>query len=80
MKPPQWLYDIRHPLLAPLWTPEGYRWFHVGHRALLWLVGRILCRWELWENRHGLRRMKEQADALDDMNRALERVRKAFEP
>lgn len=76
MRPPQWLYDVRHPLLAPKWSGRPWRWYH---RLALAVVDWTLGCFELWQGRHGLRAMKEKADAMEDLARATERVRKAFE-
>lgn len=76
MRAPQWLYDLRHPLLAPKWSGRPWRWYH---RAGLAVIGWILDRFEMWQWREGHRLMKEKADAMEDLARATERVRKAYE-
>jgi hypothetical protein len=75
IRAPQWLYDVRHPLLEPKWRGTE-RWYHRAVRAVVeWVID--LFEW--WECRPAMKRMQEQADALDAMAKATDRVVKAFE-
>ncbi len=76
IRPPQFLYDLRHPLLAPKWRdPPVFRWYHA---ACLGVIHWIIDRFEMWNMRPAFKMMKAQIAECDRITKDLEEVRKRF--
>lgn len=71
---PQFLYDWRHPLLAPKWAGRQ-RWYH---RAALAVIEWIIDRFELWNMRPAFKRMQEQIDMCNRIAEELAEIRQKY--
>jgi len=76
IRAPQWLYDLRHPLLAPKWQdPPAFRWYHAAALAVVEAPLHLIERWNM---RPAMKRMKKQLEEMERLNRDIEALRASF--